>query len=194
MNDMEESIKKFFKGDVDTSDETLTKYSHDASIFEVRPQIVVYPKDSSDISQLVKWVNEQNTARQDLVNKLSITVRAAGTCMSGGAIGESIIMDTTRYMNKISNIKKVRAFNMQPKYPNAHMVEITGEAIVEPGCFYRGFEEETLYELLLFEFIMGLVWGLGLFLKGCWMTTPEITDMVLLFSVKRPELLLGHFC
>src|SRR3989338_5847741 len=109
MNDMEESIKKFFKGDVDTSDETLTKYSHDASIFEVRPQIVVYPKDSSDISQLVKWVNEQNTARQDLVNK-------------------------------ISNIKKVRAFNMQPKYPNAHMVEITGEAIVEPGCFYRDFE------------------------------------------------------
>ena len=149
MNDMEESIKKFFKGDVDTSDETLTKYSHDASIFEVRPQIVVYPKDSSDISQLVKWVNEQNTARQDLVNKLSITVRAAGTCMSGGAIGESIIMDTTRYMNKISNIKKVRAFNMQPKYPNAHMVEITGEAIVEPGCFYRGFEEETLKQNLL---------------------------------------------
>ena len=31
---MKEEIQKFFKGDVDDSEETLLKYSHDASILK----------------------------------------------------------------------------------------------------------------------------------------------------------------
>lgn len=142
---IQDELSAFFKGDIDISDETLTKYSHDASILEVRPVVVVYPKDAKDISALVKWV----TANKPLHPELSITVRAAGTCMSGGAIGESIVMDTTRYMNTLKSVRRLQSFNIVPKYPGASPVSVTGEAVVLPGCFYRDFEEATLKENLL---------------------------------------------
>ena len=94
---MKEEIQKFFKGDVDDSEETLLKYSHDASIFEIRPKLVLFPKDSEDVKNLVKWVNEN----KEKFGELSITCRCAGTDMSGGAIGESLILDFTKYMNKL---------------------------------------------------------------------------------------------
>ena len=55
---MKDEIKKFFKGDIEDSDESLTKYSHDASLLEVRPELVLFPKGSDDIKALVKWVQE----------------------------------------------------------------------------------------------------------------------------------------
>ncbi len=115
-----DSLKLVFKGDIDTADATLTTYSHDASLFEVRPEVVMFPKDAEDIKTLVKWINE-NRAQ---FPTLSITTRAAGTCMSGGAIGSSIILDTTKYMNKVGEVTK-------------------DHAVVEPGCFYRDFDKAT---------------------------------------------------
>lgn len=142
---LKDEIKKFFKGDIEDSDESLTKYSRDASLLEVRPELIVFPKDSSDLKELVKWVNENKNRYPNL----ALTPRSAGTCMSGGAIGESIIIDFTRYMNKIEKIDRVTSFYITPKYPGAHEVEISGEAIVEPGCYYRDFEPETLKKGLL---------------------------------------------
>lgn len=132
---MKEEILKFFKGDVDDSEETLVKYSHDASLLEVLPQIVLFPKDSEDVQNLVKWVNE-NSARQDLAG-LSITARCAGTDMSGGAIGESIILDFTRYMNKL--VGGPLPLENKSKW----------EVVVEPGMFYRDFEKITLEKGLI---------------------------------------------
>ena len=125
-----DTLKAIFKGDIDVTAQTLDIYSHDASLFEVRPQVVVYPKDTADIKTLVKWVNEENTkvetnGKSSLSSPLfSITPRAAGTDMSGGAIGHSIIMDTTRYMNQIKEVT--------PDY-----------AVVQPGCYYRDFDKAT---------------------------------------------------
>lgn len=138
-------IQKFWKGDIEDSAETLEHYSHDASLFEVRPALVVFPKDSSDICNLVKWVNENKTKYPEL----SLTPRSAGTCMSGGPLNTSIILDVTRYMNIIRSVEKVSPYQMQPKFPGAHTVEISGVARVMPGCMYRDFEEATLKEGLL---------------------------------------------
>ncbi len=151
--DLKEEIKKFFKGDVDVSPQALEKYSHDASLFEVRPKVVVFPRDAEDIKNLVKWVNE-TSPRADLgEGKLSITARAAGTCMAGGPLGESIILDTTRYMHKILHIEKYNkehVYKMHPAFVGASDINISGEATVEPGCFYRDFEKVTLeHDLLL---------------------------------------------
>lgn len=142
---LKEEIIKFWKGDIEDGDEVLTKYSRDASLLEVRPEIVVFPKDTNDLQELVKWVH----VNKEKYPKLALTPRSAGTCMAGGAIGESIIIDFTRYMNKISKVDKVTPFQIIPKYPNAHAVTITGEAIVEPGCYYRDFEPVTLKKGLL---------------------------------------------
>jgi FAD/FMN-containing dehydrogenase len=142
---MKDEIKKFWKGDIEDSEETLVKYSRDASLLEVKPEFVLFPKSSEDIKNLVKWVSDN----KDKYPNLSITPRSAGTCMSGGAIGESIIIDFTRHMNKISKIERVAPFDIVPKYKNSHPIKITGKAEVEPGVYYRDFEPKTLAQDLL---------------------------------------------
>src|SRR5574338_316134 len=116
---LKEQISAVIKGDVADDGKTLAEYSHDASIFEIRPRIVVFPKDAEDIEALVRFVNDH----PDL--KLSLTPRSAGTDMTGGAIGTSIIVECDRYLN--------------------HLKEVgDGYAVTEPGVYYRDFEKQTL--------------------------------------------------
>src|SRR3990167_4066916 len=133
---MKPEIQKFFKGDVEDDEKTLLKYSHDASLLEVRPKVVIFPKDSEDVQNLVKWVNENSENKEKYPN-LSITARCAGTDMSGGAIGESIILDFTRYMNKL----------IGGPLPLKNKTE--WEIAVQPGMFYRDFEKLTLAKGLI---------------------------------------------
>ena len=120
-----ETLKKTFLGEIATDAETLDLYSHDASLFEVRPLMVAFPRNSADVQNLVKWVNTENAKLRVGEKKLSITARSAGTCMSGGAINDSIIIDFTKHMNQI--------------------IEVSDDhAITQPGVFYRDLEKETL--------------------------------------------------
>lgn len=130
---MKEEIKKFFAGDADDSEETLVKYSHDASLLEVQPKLVLFPKDSDDVKNLVKWARENS----EKYPGLCITPRCAGTDMSGGAIGESIILDFTRYMNKLIG------------GPLPLKTKSVWEIAVQPGMFYRDFEKITLSKGLI---------------------------------------------
>lgn len=119
--DIAEELKKRIKGDVDASDATREFYSHDASLFELKPQVVVFPKDDADIQSIVKFVNDHKAE----IPNLSVTARSRGTDMSGAAINDSIIMDTSRYMTAISDVSAERA-------------------TVQPGMMYKDFEVETL--------------------------------------------------
>ena len=55
--EIQKDISTLISGDVDAPAEALTAASHDASLFEVRPQAVVYPKDVEDIKKLVRYVD-----------------------------------------------------------------------------------------------------------------------------------------
>ncbi len=110
-----------FQGEIDDSSPTIDNYSHDASLFEIRPKIVVFPKDSKDIEKLVRSVKDQK--RWD--KSLSLTARSAGTDMAGGAINDSIIVDFRRYFTKIEKV-----------------TSSMGHA--QPGVLYKDFEVETL--------------------------------------------------
>lgn len=110
-----------FTGDIDTSAEKLEAFSHDASLFEIKPQLAVAPKDSADVQKLVALVAEHKKDMPDL----SLTARSAGTDMSGGAINDSIIVDFNKYFTTIEEVTKT-------------------EAHAQPGVFYRDFEKETL--------------------------------------------------
>ncbi len=115
-----ESLRKNFEGDIDTTPETLKTYSRDASLFEIKPELVLFPKHSKDVQSIVRLVNEHKKENPSL----SITARSAGTDMTGGPLNESIILDFTRFMNKVLEVK--------PDF-----------AIAEPGCLYRDFDKET---------------------------------------------------
>jgi FAD/FMN-containing dehydrogenase len=124
--EIKRQIRSFFQGEIDDSTVTLDKYSRDASIFLIRPEFVLYPRNSEDVKALVKWVSDNKETHPEL----SITARAAGTDMSGAAIGESLILDFTRYMNKV--------------------LAFQGDKItVQPGMYYRDFEKVTLSKGLI---------------------------------------------
>lgn len=110
-----------FEGEADIRQETLDFYSHDASLFELKPQMVVFPKNAKDLQRLVI---SAYFSRHDIPN-LSLTARSAGTCMSGGAINESVIIDFTHHLNKIERVS-------------------AKSARVQPGVLYRDFEKATL--------------------------------------------------
>ena len=118
---LQEELKKIFKGELDTSEATLETYSHDASLFELKPQIVAYPKDSDDVKAAVSFVNTHKKAHPEL----NITPRSRGTDMSGAAIGESIVLDVSKNMNKLFEASATAAH-------------------VQPGMLYREFDAETL--------------------------------------------------
>src|SRR3990167_1258919 len=121
-----EEIKKFLKGEVLDDETTLKMYSRDASLFEVKPRLLVFPKDSEDLKNLVKWTKD-NPGH-------SITMRAACSDMTGGPLGESIIADVTRYLNKMGEISEHRGLT---------------SVLVEPGMFYREFGRKTLEKGLI---------------------------------------------
>ncbi|HLD61867.1 MAG TPA: FAD-binding oxidoreductase [Patescibacteria group bacterium] len=114
----------FLKGEVLEDEATLKFYSRDASLFEIKPQIVVFPKDVDDIKNLVVFVNK------NLDQKIHLTPRSAGSDMTGGPLGESIVVEFTKYFNHIKKIGD-------------------NYALTEPGVFYRDFEKETLKHNLL---------------------------------------------
>ena len=132
-------IKVLLDGDVETSEQELESHSIDYSIFKVRPQVIVYPKHSQDIQKLVRWVKEKKEGGG--YGDLSITARAAGTCMSGGSLNESIILDVTRHMQGVLEVAK-EDLGFQ-KGPTGHRYPITGFVRVLPGTYYRDFEKQT---------------------------------------------------
>jgi len=127
-----EEIKTFFQGEVLEDDQTLTAYSRDASVFEVKPQLVVCPRDVADVKALVKWA----AAKKKGGEPLSLTARSGGTDMSGGAVNDSIIVDFSKHVNQFVSIE-------------ADADGQGGRATVQPGMFYRDFEQRTLEKGLL---------------------------------------------
>lgn len=135
------SIKNFVKGDVETGEETLKRYSTDASIFEVKPQAVVFPKDAEDVKNLVRFVHKEKHEHPEL----SLTARSAGTDMTGGPLTESIVVEFSKYFNNITS----------PPTPllgkeRGERGEVVSSVVVQPGVYYRDFEKETLkHDLIL---------------------------------------------
>ncbi|KKQ67327.1 MAG: Oxidoreductase [Candidatus Daviesbacteria bacterium GW2011_GWA2_38_24] len=122
--DLKSKLQELIKGELLDDEATLNSYSKDASLFEIKPQVVIAPKNSEDVKNIVKFVS------QHYEEGLSITPRSAGTDMSGGAINESILLDMTKHFNKIIEVGEK-------------------SAKTETGVFYRDFEKETLKKDLL---------------------------------------------
>lgn len=121
------TLKNQIQGDVEYDEKTLKTYSRDTSLFEIKPLAVVYPKNSLDISTIIKFVQDNKFK----IEHLAITPRSGGSDMSGGAIGQGLIVDVTRYMNK---------FEVDFENFTAH---------VQPGVYYRDFEPKSLEQDLI---------------------------------------------
>ena len=121
MEDIKIDLKKLgFIGEFDDSSETKQTYSHDASMFEIMPKLIVFPKNSNDVATLTSYVVKNKKNKPNL----SLTARSAGTDMSGGAINDSIIVDFKKHFTAI---EKVQSNQIQ----------------TQPGVYYRDFDKTS---------------------------------------------------
>ncbi len=80
------------EGDVLTDHASLGIYSTDASLYQITPVAVVLPKNESDVLHVINIARDHN---------ISILPRGGGTGLAGQTVGRSIIMDFSKYMNRI---------------------------------------------------------------------------------------------
>lgn len=118
---LRDEIAQIVRGEVSDDADTLRHFSRDTSIFEKKPSLVVHPKDPKDVSALARFTFSERQKGRDI----TLTARAAGTCMSGGSLTSSIMLAFTTHMNRVLEVT--------PEY-----------AWSEPGVYYRDFEKETL--------------------------------------------------
>ncbi|MBY0426593.1 MAG: FAD-binding oxidoreductase, partial [Cytophagales bacterium] len=85
------------EGEVYTDTVTRTLYATDASVYREMPTIVTVPKSKSDIQAILEFANK---------HKLPIIPRAAGTSLGGQVVGSGMIVDISKYFNRILELNK----------------------------------------------------------------------------------------
>jgi FAD/FMN-containing dehydrogenase/Fe-S oxidoreductase len=70
-------------------------YSTDASVYQIQPAGVVIPKSREDLRRVVV------TCRK---HRCSITMRGGGTSQAGQAIGAGVVVDTSKYFNRVLEV------------------------------------------------------------------------------------------
>ncbi|MBK9983557.1 MAG: FAD-binding oxidoreductase [Saprospiraceae bacterium] len=80
------------RGDVYHDPVTLGIYATDASIYQITPVAVVCPKDEEDVRTCLKIANQY---------QVPILARGGGTSLAGQTVAEAIVIDFSKYMNKI---------------------------------------------------------------------------------------------
>src|SRR6478672_12844022 len=77
-----------FRGTFRTDEDALAVYSEAAGIARVLPRAIAVPTDIEDLSTLVRWANEAG---------VPLIPRGSGSSMPGGAIGDGVIVDVSRW-------------------------------------------------------------------------------------------------
>ena len=101
-------------------------YCYDATRKRYAPDGVVFPRDESDVSEILKYCNE---------HKITIIPRGAGSGFTGGALASSggIIMALEKHMNKILEIDLENMVTVvQPGVINKDLQK----AVEKLGLFY----------------------------------------------------------
>jgi len=104
-------LQEHISGEVVTNPAVLDAMSRDASILEITPEMVVYPRVTSDIRKVARFAWQ--LAEKGHV--LPIVARGSGTDQTGAAIGKGIVLATTAHMNNILEFDlKQKLVRLQP--------------------------------------------------------------------------------
>lgn len=93
--DLAQTLRRHISGDVRIDLATRLLYSTDASIYQIEPIGVVIPKSLDDLTASVEIAREF---------KVPVLARGSGSSLAGQAIGEALILDCSRYLNRIIDI------------------------------------------------------------------------------------------
>ena len=95
--EIEAELKKRVEGDVYFDKYSRLLYSTDASIYQIEPIGVVVPRHKMDVQAVL-----------EIANRLGVSVlsRGGGTSLAGQAVGHSIVLDFSKYMQNVLEVDK----------------------------------------------------------------------------------------
>src|SRR5712664_4256560 len=100
-------LRQVMRGDVLFDPFTRGRYSTDASIYQIEPIGVAFPKATEDIEAAIALAREEG---------FPVIARGGGSSQNGQTLGEALVMDTSRYMNGVLQVDAT-----------------AGTALVQPG-------------------------------------------------------------
>ncbi len=106
MTNLFDNLNRKIRGEV--KEDLLHKilYSTDASAYREIPLAVAYPRDTEDIQVIVRFAQEKH---------INLIPRAGGTSLAGQVVGNGLIVDISKYMDKILEINQSeRWIRVQP--------------------------------------------------------------------------------
>src|SRR5690349_14755908 len=99
-------LRQHLQGEVRFDATSRRLYSTDASIYQIEPLGVVIPKTVEDLHTAVQIATEM---------RVPITARGGGTSLSGQSIGPGVVIDCSKYLNRILSIDpEARTARVQP--------------------------------------------------------------------------------
>ena len=95
--EIEAELKKRVEGDLRFDRYSRLLYSTDASIYQIEPIGVVVPRHKGDVQAVI-----------EIANRLGVSVlpRGGGTSLAGQAVGHSIVLDFSKYMQNVLEVNK----------------------------------------------------------------------------------------
>ena len=94
---LEGKIAREIEGEVLFDPATRGRYSTDASIYQIEPVGVVIPKNVDDIVASISIASESG---------VPVLPRGGGTSQCGQTVGEALVIDVSKYLNRIIEIDK----------------------------------------------------------------------------------------
>src|SRR5690242_2379535 len=95
VQDLERALRNAVTGEVRFSDGDRAMYAYDASVYRQVPIGVVVPKNADDVEHAVAICREHS---------VPILGRGCGTSLCGQCCNTAVILDTSKYMNKILDV------------------------------------------------------------------------------------------
>ena len=97
MSKIAKYLNGYILGEVSARESRLKQFSQDKSILNVKPNLVMFPWITDDIRKIMRF-SWQLAEKKHTFN---VTARGYGGSTDGSSLGDGVIVDVSRHMNKI---------------------------------------------------------------------------------------------
>ncbi|EID53380.1 FAD-binding and (Fe-S)-binding domain-containing protein [Saccharomonospora xinjiangensis] len=94
-----DALARAVSGEVDASTGARAMFGMDASNYRHVPSVVVFPRTADDVAAALRVARDHG---------VSVTARGAGTGIGGQALGEGVVLDYSRHLDRVIDIDPER--------------------------------------------------------------------------------------
>jgi len=101
VQDFASELRREFSGEIHMDRFTRLLYSTDASIYQIEPLAVLVPRGHNDVAAAVSLAARHH---------LPLLPRGGGTSLAGQTVGSAVVIDFSKYMNRILEVNLEQRF------------------------------------------------------------------------------------